>query len=58
MKGSTKNGWRVSNKSGAIHAMPGQQSHELSPFMQKLSKMLANYAQKGWAFAILVPIKQ
>jgi deazaflavin-dependent oxidoreductase (nitroreductase family) len=48
---------RESNAFVIAGDMPGQQSLELSPFMQKLSKMLASYAQKGWAFAILVPVK-
>jgi deazaflavin-dependent oxidoreductase (nitroreductase family) len=36
---------------------PPKGSVELSPVMQKLSKLLHRYAQKGWAFAIFVPIK-
>ena len=34
-----------------------QDSVELGPIMQKVSKLLQRYAQQGWAFAIFVPIK-
>ena len=34
-----------------------KQPPELSPIMHKLSKVFGKYVQKGWAFAILVPIK-
>ena len=34
-----------------------QQSLELPPVIRALSKLFSKYAEKGWAFAILVPAK-
>lgn len=33
------------------------QSAELTPSLRRLAKVLTEYAPKGWAFAILVPVK-
>jgi F420H(2)-dependent quinone reductase len=37
---------------------PQHSAAALSPFMRKMTEMFARYAQSGWAFAILVPVKR
>ena len=48
---------RESNALVIAGSLTKKQLLELSPIMRKLCTLLANYAQSGWTFAVLMPVK-